>query len=135
MEFLFGGRLGRGGYLGCSLAYGLFIFLTLMAVGRYFEPSDKTPFVLTTGTILFFAGLWLLNIFVGLVLTVKRLHDFDLSGWFYLAIVLLQSMLFGLAFGFHSKDLHAIAWGSQLLIWFLMCAWPGTPGANRYGER
>ena len=136
MEFLFGGRLGRLGYFGLSLAFSCFIGLTFAAVARIFGPApgDKAA-SLSAGLIFCMIVLYALAAFIGLVLTVKRLHDLDMSGWHYLWIISLPAILFGLSFGLHSKDMALIAIGTQLLIWFWVSFWPGSPGANQYGER
>ena len=64
--------------------------------------------------------LWLLVVFIpGIAVTVRRLHDRDMSGWWYLG-VLVGSMIpfigFLISIGF-------------LVLMFL----PGTPGPNRFG--
>lgn len=48
------------------------------------------------------------------ILKVKRLHDFDASGWWILALLI-----------------PGIGWLWGLAIFFI----PGTEGANRFGER
>ena len=63
---------------------------------------------------------WLATIIPSISVTVRRLHDRDMSGWWYLGFVVL-SMIPLVGF------LVSIAF---LVILFL----PGTPGANRFGE-
>jgi len=136
MEFIFGGRLGRLGYFGYSLGFGIFLTLLLLPVGKLLIPDGggATPNRMAIATFIYVLALFA-SVFVGLILTVKRLHDFGLSGWYYLLIIAVQAVLFGLAFGFHSTDLTWVAVGTQVLIWFLMSFWPGTEGPNAYGER
>jgi len=136
MEFLFGGRLGRLGYFGYSLGFGVFLSLLLLPVGKLLIPDGggATPNKMAIATFIYVLALFA-SVFVGLILTVKRLHDFGLSGWYYLLILAVQGVLYALALGFHSKDLTWIAVGTQVLIWFLMTFWPGTEGPNAYGER
>ena len=49
----------------------------------------------------------------GIAVTVRRLHDRDMSGWFYLLVFI--PYLGG-------------------LILFVITLLPGTPGENRYGD-
>jgi len=138
MEFLFGGRLGRLGYFGYSLGYSIFIGLVMVAATGLIVPHDPAGKVTPGGAaaaILLFGGVFLLTAFVGLILTVKRLHDLGLSGWYYLLILVVQTALYAAVFTIDSRDLRMMALGTQLLIWFMICFWPGTPGANQYGER
>ena len=135
MEFMFGGRLGRLGYFGYSLGFGIFMSLLLLPVGKLLVADGRaTPDKMAIATFIYVLALFV-SVFVGLILTVKRLHDFGLSGWYYLLILTVQALLYALAFGFHSIDLTWVAVGMQVLIWFLMSFWPGTEGPNAYGER
>ncbi|MFC3173912.1 DUF805 domain-containing protein [Novosphingobium bradum] len=64
-------------------------------------------------------GLFTLAIFVpALALTVRRLHDRDLSGWWYLGVVILAQVPY----------LGPVV---NLAFLVLMCL-PGTPGPNRF---
>ena len=74
---------------------------------------------------LFYVGAGLLAIYAlaafipNLAVTVRRLHDRNMSGWFVLLFVVLSAIpIVGM--------LVSIAW---LVLMFL----PGTPGPNRYG--
>ncbi len=59
-------------------------------------------------------GIFFLAIIVpSLAVTVRRLHDRDMSGWFYL--------------------ISFIPYIGPLIL-FVMTVLPGTPGENRYGE-
>ncbi len=75
--------------------------------------------------ILFWLGACLLGIYVlaiivpSIAVTIRRLHDRDMSGWWYLGFILL-SMIPMVGF---------IASIAMLVIFFL----PGTPGPNRFG--
>lgn len=78
-------------------------------------------------TTLFFSGFglllgiyWLATIIPTVAVTVRRLHDRDMSGWWYLGFIVL-SMIPLVGF------LVSIAF---LVIMFL----PGTPGPNRFGS-
>lgn len=66
-------------------------------------------------------GLFALGILVpSIAVNVRRLHDRDMSGWWYLGFIVLSNIpIVGI--------LVAIAY---LVLMFL----PGTPGPNRFGE-
>lgn len=76
------------------------------------------------------AGFWLLlalgglfGLFVmipGIAVGVRRLHDRDMSGWWYLGLTL-------------GGMLPYIGWAISIGFLVLMCL-PGTPGPNRFGE-
>jgi uncharacterized membrane protein YhaH (DUF805 family) len=135
VEFLFGGRLGRLGYFGYSIGSGILIALMIGAVTRAMGANLLYPSQVPAGVIAVFIAGFVLSGIIGFVLTIKRLHDLDLSGWWTPVIMVLHTGLSGASFAIHSEDLRAFALGTQLLIWFILCFWPGTPGANRYGER
>src|SRR6185369_7368420 len=122
MEFMFGGRLGRLGYFGYSLGFGIFLGLLLLPVGKLLLPEGGTPAPgkAAIATFIYVLAMFA-SVFVGLILTVKRLHDFGLSGWYYLLILAVPAVVYGLAFALGSKDLAAVGAGTQILIWFLMC--------------
>ena len=134
MDFLFGGRLGRLGYVGGSVVSGLLISVLMMAVGRVFGRGGIAEGN-ETGAVTAMLVLFAAAILVGLVLTVRRLHDLNMSGWHYAWMVALPALLFGFAFGMHSRDLHAFGVGTELVIWLWVAFWPGTDGMNRYGYR
>jgi len=65
-------------------------------------------------------GLFTLAIIIpGIAVTVRRLHDRDMSGWWYLGVAVLGQVPY----------LGALI---QLGFLVLMCL-PGTPGPNRFG--
>lgn len=65
-------------------------------------------------------GLFTLAIIVpGIAVTVRRLHDRDMSGWWYLGVVIIGQVPY----------LGALV---NLGFLVLMCL-PGTPGPNRFG--
>ena len=81
------------------------------------------------------AALFLLAVIVGLSLTVRRLHDLGLSGWWILAIWIVPAALEAGAvllinnpqLGSTLSSLTVVAIGGWLLLA------PGTHGANRFG--
>ena len=65
--------------------------------------------------------LWIIaNIVPGIAVSVRRWHDLDQSGWFYLLFAVLGAIPF----------IGAIA-GLVNLVWFFM---QGTVGENKYGQ-
>ena len=66
------------------------------------------------------AGLyWLAALFPTVAVTVRRLHDRDLSGWWYLGSVVASLIpVIGLLAG---------------IALFIVMLLPGTPGPNRFG--
>lgn len=85
--------------------------------------NDTIP---TEPGVVFWLGAGLLGLFgLGILIpsiavNVRRLHDRDMSGWWYLGFIVLSNIpLLGI--------IIAIAY---LVVMFL----PGTPGPNRFGE-
>jgi uncharacterized membrane protein YhaH (DUF805 family) len=62
---------------------------------------------------------WLVTLVPSIAVTVRRLHDRDLSGWWYLAAIVAGAI-----------PLLNVLSGLALLVVLLL---PGTPGPNRFG--
>jgi len=62
---------------------------------------------------------WLIVIVPGIAVTVRRLHDRDLSGWWYLGVIVGSMIPF----------LGVLV----SLAFLIVMALPGTPGENRFG--
>jgi uncharacterized membrane protein YhaH (DUF805 family) len=62
---------------------------------------------------------WLVTLLPTIAVTVRRLHDRDLSGWWYLAAVVAGVV-----------PLLNVLTGLAMLVVMLL---PGTPGPNRFG--
>jgi uncharacterized membrane protein YhaH (DUF805 family) len=135
VEFLFGGRMGRLGYFVCSIGSGIVIGLLIRAVLGAVGANLVYPSQVPAGVIAVFIAGFVLSGLAGFILTIKRLHDLDISGWFAPVIMVLNSLLTLAIFGFPSEGIRQLALGTTLLIWFMLGCWPGTPGVNRYGER
>jgi uncharacterized membrane protein YhaH (DUF805 family) len=66
-------------------------------------------------------GLWIIgNIVPSIAVSIRRWHDLDQSGWFYLLFAALGAIPF----------IGALA-GLVNLVWFFM---QGTVGENKYGQ-
>jgi len=101
--------------------------VTLMFVGGLtpMAMSDPDPSIAAFGLV-FWIGLgllllWSIAVFIpNIALVVRRLHDRDMSGWWYLGLIGAQIVPF----------VNIIASIAFLVLMLL----PGTPGANRFGE-
>ena len=130
--FGFGGRLPRLRYFLLSLIPAIVAFATgimlAMNAGAGLAVFSQP---LLVGCIVLLVLAWI----VGLSLTVRRLHDLNLSGWWILAIWIVPAAL----------EAGAVRWlnnpqlGSTLssVVALLIGLWlwlaPGTRGANRFG--
>lgn len=66
-------------------------------------------------------GLWVLAVLIpSIAVTVRRLHDRDMSGWWYLAFIV-------------GGMIPYIGFVASIALLVLMVL-PGTPGPNRFGE-
>jgi len=79
--------------------------------------------------------LTLTSLFFGFSLLVRRLHDINLSGWWFFALlfsgILALIMAFVMPFVFIPVVL--LVFLSLLLLWFVLLFWPGSAGENSYG--
>jgi uncharacterized membrane protein YhaH (DUF805 family) len=126
---LLSGRLGRLAYLGYSLLLGLLLALIalIMIWPAYGTPNQNTIFALA------FVILGLIAFWGGLALTVKRLHDLDMSGWHYLWISLAPSFINGVGRAMHSLPVAIFGSALALIFALFLLFWPGTDGSNNYG--
>ena len=72
---------------------------------------------------------------IGLSLTVRRLHDLDLAGWWVLAIWLAPSAVEGVLYQLADSPKLASGLSGALTLAIALWLWfmPGTRGANRFG--
>jgi len=102
---------------------GAIVFGTGASMASLADTGGNAVSVISTlffsGFGLLFAIYWLATIIPTIAVTVRRLHDRDMSGWWYLGVIVLSFIpLVG--------ALVSIAF---LVIMFL----PGTIGPNRFG--
>jgi uncharacterized membrane protein YhaH (DUF805 family) len=123
------GRLGRLAYFGYSILLWLVLALiALIMIWPAYNTPNQTPVIVLVSVIVGAVGIW-----GGLALTVKRLHDLDMSGWHYLWMGLLPAFINGVGRGIQSLPI-AVAGGVLSLIFGLyLLFWPGTDGSNRFG--
>lgn len=108
--FEFEGRLGRLQYFGFGVIWAIILFVVAFAIGAGAGPDQEVG----AGGSLALLGLMLLFYLATISYGIRRLHDFDKSGlWYLLTFVPFVNLVMGL---------------------ILLLA-PGTPGANAYGTR
>jgi uncharacterized membrane protein YhaH (DUF805 family) len=98
------GRLGRVRYIGYSVGLSL-VFYAVIALGAGLGAA--LDFELLAAVLAIAGGVGMLV--VGVILTIQRCHDFDVSGW--LSLLLIVPL-------------------APLLFWII----PGTKGPNRFGS-
>jgi uncharacterized membrane protein YhaH (DUF805 family) len=124
--FTFEGRLGRLAYFGYT------ILLVLIGIVAALLASVVAGAIGILGILLMFI-IAVAMIWSGLSLGARRLHDMDMSGWFYVPILLIPGAIgsFGQT---HHSDMLTIGGGLMSLFFTLFLTfWPGTSGSNRYG--
>jgi uncharacterized membrane protein YhaH (DUF805 family) len=129
--FLLSGRLGRLAYFGYSLVFGVVLVVIALVLILPTRNSPNGPMVLiVVGIILGLIALW-----GGIALSVKRLHDLDMSGWHYAWMVVLPGILNAIGNLGHMLAVSIVALVFSLAVWIYLQFWPGTDGMNRYGYR
>lgn len=107
------------------------ILFTLMfgmgsAAGAFSELETGNPFgifsLFAGGFGLIFAVYWLAVLVPGIAVTVRRLHDREMSGWWYGGLLIASFIPIVNFFA-----------GIGFLVLFVFLLLPGTPGPNRYG--
>ncbi len=101
------GRIGRLRYIAYTIGIPFLVFLVmglLMAVAGMALAEEQIGIL----TIAIFGLGYLAMFVINIMLTIQRCHDFDVTGW--LSLILLIPL-------------------APLVFWFI----PGTEGANRFG--
>ena len=131
--FGFSGRLARLRYFLLSLIPAILFFGTGIILAIDFAAGlagIKEPALVACAALFLLAGI------VGLSLTVRRLHDLNLTGWWILAIWIVPSAVeYGAVRLVNNPQLGStlssvIALVIGLFLWLA----PGTRGANRFGS-
>ena len=143
---MFKGRIGRADYWKAILLV-ILIIIPLYAVYFGFLFLDRGSYlILAAASFVFPACLFTIAIFE-LGLSVRRFHDLNLSGWWFLVFILLSIIPYGYWSVMNISALNITGplarpvmplWldGWQLLlvvVGLLIAFWPGTPGVNKYG--
>lgn len=136
--FSWGGRMGRLAYFGYSMLLATVLVvlgLVLLLPLRNAENGQGVGIAITV-------ILVLMGLFGGFCLAAKRLHDLNMTAWHYAWIVFVPATFQGLGLGLqHSGSpfpgLVIMLLGSaiSLFVSLFLLFWPGTDGANDYGER
>lgn len=102
------GRFGRLSYLAWSMAIGLLVGITVGIIGGGIEAATGGSGIGSGIMILGQIGIFVVVVMFG----IRRLHDFDASGWWYVAAI--------------------VPIANVVLALFLLFK-PGTEGGNRFG--
>lgn len=108
--FNFSDRIGRLQYFGFAVIWVIIIVIVVGLIGSGIDPYGQVG---AGGASALFL-LMLVHAIATLSYGVRRLHDFDKSGWWYL--------------------LTFVPFANFVMAPVLLLA-PGTPGANRFGVR
>ncbi len=121
----FSGRSRRMEYWSFSLGVGLVMLLLLVPVfmvGGLERFASNPDAGMGMGALLPLSLVGLLGLAIlipSIAVTVRRLHDLNLTGWIYLGVIILSYVPF---------------LGILVSIGFLVAMfWPGNVGANKYG--
>jgi uncharacterized membrane protein YhaH (DUF805 family) len=98
------GRLGRVRYIGYSVGLTL-VFYVIMGLGMGIAAAIGVDLL---GVVIMIAAIVAMLV-VMVILTIQRSHDFDMSGWLTLLVIVPLA---------------------NFLFWII----PGTKGPNRYGD-
>lgn len=136
--FSWGGRLGRLAYFG----YSLLLVTILLVLGLVLLLPLRNAENAAGVTAAIMIILAVMGIMGGFCLAAKRLHDLDLSAWHYVWMVFLPAIFNGFGAAFKQLNMPGPALATALLglvislgIGLYLLFWPGTDGANRFGER
>ncbi|MEK7568511.1 MAG: DUF805 domain-containing protein [Patescibacteria group bacterium] len=131
LKNLLQGRLGR-------LRYFSYLFITA-AIFSLLIIAYRNIFAAPYNEYLFFIGLFFLPI---IILTIRRLHDLNLNGWWALLIPVswatLPAMFMGFAFSpstpFFVEVVVRLVYVLTAVSFSFLFLWKGTSGSNRFGE-
>lgn len=118
-------------------------FLLGMFVGVVFSViSTIVGFILPTGTASIVSIiLYVINTIIGIFLSIKRVHDFDKSGYFLLAysvvasiIVIAIALIFSIVLNNDRLGTGCAIIGALIVVLYIYLK-PGTAGVNKYGNQ
>lgn len=124
--FTYKGRVGRLRYLGLNVGVLVLFGAAVIAVGMAATTLENYSLFLLL------LPVWAAAIVVQTLLSIRRLHDFDFSGWWYLPGLVV--MAFGGQMASSGEPILA-ALGTILYLapTLLLLLKPGTDGPNRFG--
>ncbi|MDQ7248715.1 DUF805 domain-containing protein [Dongia sedimenti] len=136
--FSWDGRLGRLAYFG----YSILLVTILVVLGLVLLLPLRNAEGATGVTVAIMVILTVMGTVGGFCLAAKRLHDLDLSAWHYVWMVFFPAIFNGFGAAFRQLDMPGPALMTALLglvisfgIGLYLLFWPGSDGANRFGER
>lgn len=133
--FAIAGRTGRAGYWLTTLALlaAVVVVGILVAAIAGVAPDGPVATVLAVVSLPFFVA-W---IWIGVAVSVRRLHDRDRSGWWILVFWFAPALLQGIGAVDRTGILALVcgiaATGVSLWYFVELGFLPGTPGPNRFG--
>jgi len=102
---------------------GIIVFSTSLSMADLAAAESGGPFaiygLMFSGTGLLFALWALVSLIPGIAVSVRRLHDRNMSGWWYLGMTV-------------ASFIPVVGLLASIAFLVVMCL-PGTPGANRFG--
>lgn len=110
--FALGSRIGRVRYLGYSMAISLMVWVVFTVFGLVTALTQSQTAAAVLGILIFLLAIPI-SIF-GIILMVRRIHDFDNSGW--LALLMFVPV-------------------ANFILGLLLLVLPGTEGRNRFGAK
>ena len=130
------GRLGRRDYWVCYLALtslAALVTLLVQAIMGASTPGASMEVKANAAIFVFF-----ITVYLQVALFIKRLHDFDWSGWWTVPAALLALLSAASTPYFESSvsDERHAAWFLRVLLWAVVIfagAMSGNPGVNKYG--
>ncbi len=136
--FSWSDRMGRLAYFGYSmLLVGILVVLGLILLLPLQNAQNGMTMGIVIGILLAAIGLW-----GGFCLCAKRLHDLNMSAWHYAWIVLVPTFFNGAGTAMQKMDMQLpgllvslVGSVISLGVGLFLMLWPGTDGANQYGER
>lgn len=119
-----------------------FIVAIVLVLGMFGTSFDIMRSLAESGTPPSFesfgVGFWVLGAILvlfslfsfipSLAVQVRRLHDFNLSGWWYLGYAIVSGGLSAIG------EVGELVGNLMSLGWFVWMFFPGTRGPNKYGE-
>ena len=115
------GRIGRLKYIVTSMLVHVFCMF-LYKIYAYFAMYGTLQIAL-----IFMLLLLATNLAIQIVLIIKRLHDFNWSGWTVVALYVLMSLT-----AFVGNGFEYIGQIAAIVLYIALVTIPGTKGPNRF---
>ncbi len=140
-EFLFSFH-GRSGRLSYAFFFLFWVFLFILAFVGFVFMSLLSPLIMVPLVFGLFIAMWISS----LAITVRRLHDMDLSGWVILvptvfALFLVAGAVAAQSYGYDFDPESAdglfpmLEFGLSVftyVFYLMLLLWPGSKDINRF---